>query len=562
MPAGRIQGFFELMETQRTKVQLFTDAETGIELGMFISNPAINRQISEALAPRNGIPLPSHKRAWSQTASSEGQYGSEPDDAELSQLERSVQPTGDLPLVYSTTSKNRDQKRKKARLARREQAAAAAMARVDARGQLSASRVGSDADASEEEAPRPAREVDVRQANEAAEPQSERAQVSRRLVIPDSDSESDAQPRPALVAHPKGPAVVVHPWFQHCLEHLPQEDQKRLSAKLQKEMKKNAEAIGGSECVQEWKKMIAVWKRTGKLTSRPTSRGDRALVNVLPHLAEFKRVYEDTNTAEVATYVRTMTARCRLVRLAELYETAIEEPIEGEEHKPSGFTARAFRKAKMFVTLYPQYVTCFPQVARPQAVCRADFKGFTYRLDLAHRWAELVQTFGSGIVGLVPETVTNRWLERGLTNAMFAVWIKVIQEFNPKAVSIGHNWGRVLAHARSGGQYLPTQPVLQLESIHPTTLKRYSDTQSLFLEPIRTSRGEAQEISLPDMLLAWGQAQPDQDIDFFAGMEFSGGFFEGLGIWQGFDLGSEASLARSSQSSEEEMRNWGEGLEF
>jgi hypothetical protein len=55
-PAGKLQELHKIMVRRGVDVQLFTDPETDLEIGVFLSTTPIRRQIWHALNPRVRIP--------------------------------------------------------------------------------------------------------------------------------------------------------------------------------------------------------------------------------------------------------------------------------------------------------------------------------------------------------------------------------------------------------------------------------------------------------------------------------------------------------------------------
>jgi len=221
-PPGLLQWFREVLAEQETDVQLFVDPETDLEIGVFLPTQIIKQQISNALGspcqqalqqddvcldqnlpPRSNPPqnpTSPHKSGPSSQA-----YGSDLDEAALTQLEESIQanpgPPIDPPdLVYLTTSKNRK------RLQRRAEKKAKLKARAKGRP-------------------------------------NRRKQLSARRVIPDSDSETGGEQQ--MNARPDQ-ALAVDPWFDGVMrEHGP------IKPLLQSKIKKAAMAVTGRRAVQD-----------------------------------------------------------------------------------------------------------------------------------------------------------------------------------------------------------------------------------------------------------------------------------------------------------------------
>jgi len=497
-PPGFLQWFREVLAEQGSVVQLFIDPETDLEIGVFL--PTLKQQISYALSPGQppgspppalrvhdagiqdlGLPPTSEQALTrgSPTHSSQ-EYGSDLDEAALTQLEQSIHAGAGSPvttgeLVYKSTHKNR---RRLKRLAEE---------RARSRNRVTKSR------------PRPSRRQQLLAQNVVSESDSD-------PVIPPANTAQQSQ------VVPKAP-LAIDPWFNEVLAR-----HSTIKPSLQTKMKKAAVAIAGRRAVQDWQDFFQCWREKGLLTSRPASRGQPLLrLQTLPNeIVHFYYIYDEVRTADTATSFKAITHRCRMVRLFHLYCQAESVPVEDEPPLERGQTRQSQRKRFLFSLLYPASEG-IKDVAKNES-SKSDWNAFTKRLSAATRWQMLVEEFGYGVLGLIPEElVPNRWIQRGMSDPEFAIWIRAVTHFNPKCRTACQNWGTELARAIAG--QLPSRKKRTLESVGEKALSGYQDPQSLFCEEVGQS---GDENLLPSVSQPLQQQDPGEAVlSFFGEMDMS-----------------------------------------
>ena len=500
-PPGFLQWFREVLAKQGSVVQLFIDPETDLEIGVFL--PTLKQQITNALARR--IPLPSSPQpppsrahvaetpdsgppptsgqppAEGSPPQSSQEYGSGLDEAALTQLEQSIHieagpPITEQALVYKSTNKNR---RRLKRLAEKK-----TQTRSRDRDRVSKSR----------------RRVNRRQ------------HLSALRVVSDSDSDTvitlqAKQPSQVVTQAP----LTIHPWFDEVISK-----HGSLKTALQTRIRKAAMAIAGQRAVEDWQDYFQCWREKGLLTSRPTSRNQPLIrLQTLPQeIARFYYTYDEVRTSDTATSFRAITHRCRMIRLFCHYHEAESVVVPDEPPLERGQTRQAQRKRFLFDVIHPG-CRGIKDIAKNEA-SKANWNAFTNHLRFATRWQALVEAFGYGVLGLIPESlVSNHWVQRKLTDTEFDIWVGAIRYFNPKCQAACLNWGTELARALAGR--LPSRKKRALESVGEKALSGYQDPQNLFCDEVGQSGDEVQPLGL---------SQPMDELDqgelllsFFGGMD-------------------------------------------
>jgi hypothetical protein len=377
-------------------VQVFQDVQTGLQLGVFVPSPTIERKLGGftiELSPPRVSPRASPRASLDDlddSVSSSQQYGpvdeldlisaektagvvtSSRADAEAAD-QRDIEGTE---LTYVVSNKNRTRMRK----------------------------------------------VRANQLKALQAKQRLRKERSARRVI---DSESD-------VDEPAEP--VAHEWFRGKRDP----DGRPISFQLQKSMERNARAIAGTGCAADWQELYKHWQAGGQLISRP-STSTPSSQNYGPEIQAFCQAYAEVEAVRTADSIRSMAYRFRMVALHRLY-CAI--PDVDLPQTTSSVTLSSLRRKYLFGLLNPNLA--------PSAATHK-FKQLSRDLDNAKRWSRLEAMLGAGFFGLIPsQIVSHHWIERGLTVGQFAVWIEAIEYYQPTIVQISARWLATILRARQG----------------------------------------------------------------------------------------------------------------
>jgi hypothetical protein len=475
-PPEFLSWFSDVLAKQGTDIQLFSHPETELEIGVFL--PTLQNKERILYAWNLPYPLPPPPLSSSQ------EYGSDLDSADLDEVYSTANnaaskqgKAGDL--VYKTTSRNRKQLRKLAeKKAQREGGGGPGRDRVTKSKSKSKSK-------SKRSAPRrkPLSASRVTDSGGEGEEEEEVVEEEEEEEEEEEGGEEERQQQPRRQRRQKQ-ALSVDPWFDTVIK----EESIQIKPSLQAKMRKSAMAIASRRAVEDWQDFFRCWREKGLLTSRPTSRNSAfplVRLETLPGaITNFYQAYDEVRTADTATSFKAITYRCRMVRLFELYHYAEVVPIPDEPPPQQGQTRQAQRKRFLFNLLHPG-LEGIKDVMKNEA-SKADWNTFTKRLSAATRWQMLADKLGYGVLGLIPESlVANTWVQRGMTDPEFAIWIRAIPYFNPKCQAACRYWGRELIRAIAG--HHPSRKKRILESVGDKALSGYEDPQLLFCEEVGPS---------------------------------------------------------------------------
>jgi hypothetical protein len=461
-PGEFIEWFRQELDLAGREIQIFIDLDTDLEIGVFRNTPTIRERL-RAPTPRQPLPSsPQPRPAEQQRSSSQSQeYGSDLDETVLTQLEKSIrddqlqpqpqqqqQPVDLQTLVYTTSGKN------KARMKRRvEKEAKRQGAGHNGRGAKATTRTR----------------------------RARRAQLSAARVVLDSEDEAMMESDGALEEE------LVDPWFRD----FPSDKRGTLLTRTtQAKIKRRAMAITGPEVVEDWQAFMASWRENGFLTSRPTSRNSlvvpKRLDNLPVEIADFYYAYNRVKTTEIADSFKAITHRFRMARLWMLYSRAEDVEIQDPAPLQLGQTKQAQRKRFLFDLLHPTLGGVTDIDANRAS--KKPWDAFTNRLRFAKRWYTLQEELGYGVLALIPERVVpNRWVQKELNVAEFAIWIQAIKHFRPGYEKAVQHWRKTIEHALNGLR--PSRQMKTIEGITPADLKGYGDTTTLFYDDEESEDG-------------------------------------------------------------------------
>jgi hypothetical protein len=418
---GLLQWFREVMDKQGVHVQVFIDPETDLELGVFLPTATIKQRIEKALRQEQPVsrqvsqqqqqgpllpqlllppppPLGLAQRGNKPRGQSEPPrlcqaYGSDLDETSFWRLEKEIPSRPELPavasqdLIFRTTNKDRKKLQRQA-----EKGAAKSNAVVGGR---------------------------VAKGKEKRQARAQPLFVARAVDSTASEEET-ANPQPPAVVDPRFAEWI---FFQRMMEH-----EVDISIPLETKMKNYALAIAGPKAVQDWHD----WRAKRLLTSQPTSRnGSEPQPQPQPQLVQqlrgvflhFYHAYDRVKTIDTAMNFDPIIYRHRMVQLFQLYNAAESFRLTPEPVQRIG------RKRILFRLLYPGFEGVGDLATNPAS--KLDWDDFTRRLSAATRWQRISRELGYGALVLIPESIVTRgWIERGTTDAQFAIWLRAILRFN------------------------------------------------------------------------------------------------------------------------------------
>jgi hypothetical protein len=149
-------------------------------------------------------------------------------------------------------------------------------------------------------------------------------------------------------------------------------------------------------------------------------------------------------------------------------------------------TNAALVKKRLFLSLYPEYTALANPRTEPRS--KKAWDDFHTKLEKGRRWLHLREETNLGIFALIPDSVSNRWIEKELPFDVFRTWVRLIHQCNQPAIALGKAMLPGLQYALSG-QTMPARKI-RLEITDVEDLKDYSDTSVLFQEVDESSAGE------------------------------------------------------------------------
>jgi hypothetical protein len=259
----------------------------------------------------------------------------------------------------------------------------------------------------------------------------------------------------------------------------------------------NAKAIGDATVIQSWKALCAHWRTYRTLTTIDLHAHNPASSQTLatPHhlqgadraVQALYRVFQAVNQSEVDGALQLMFHRRYFADLFQQYghaEAAVAAEPLGDD-RPQGVTNAALVKKRLFLSLYPEYTALATPRTDPRS--KKAWDDFHTKLEKGRRWLHLRDETNAGIFALIPESVSNRWIEKELPFDVFRTWVRLIHHCNQPAIALGEAMLPGLQHALSG-QSMPARKI-RLEITDVGDLKDYSDTSILFQEVDESSAG-------------------------------------------------------------------------
>jgi hypothetical protein len=251
----------------------------------------------------------------------------------------------------------------------------------------------------------------------------------------------------------------------------------------------NAKAIGNAAVILSWKAICVHWRTHRTLTTinLHTSNPSSQILATPPHLQDtaravqaLYRVFQAVNQSEVDSALQVMFHRRYFADLFEHYELA-ETAVAAEppdDDRPQGVTNAALVKKRLFLSLHPEHSAVANPRTDPRS--RKAWDDFHKKLEKGRRWRHIRDTTNPGILALIPESISNRWIEKELPFDMFRTWVDLILRYNQPAITLGKAMLPGLQHALSG-QTMPERKI-RLEITDIENLEGYSDTSVLFEE--------------------------------------------------------------------------------
>lgn len=249
-----------------------------------------------------------------------------------------------------------------------------------------------------------------------------------------------------------------------------------------------AKEIGNGAIIQSWKAICTHLRMRSTPTTinlyTPNPSSSQTLATPL-HLQgaslavqAFYSAFQAVNQSEVNGSLQLMFHRHYFADLFYHYrqaETALAaEPLD---ERPHGVTDAALVKMRLFRSLHPEHTELANPRTNPKS--KRDWDNFHTKLEKGRRWLYLRDKTNPGILALIPESVSNRWIEKDLHFKEFCTWVDLIIFCNQSAITLGKAM-LGLQHALSS-QSMPEKKI-RLEITNMEDLNGYSDTSVLFEE--------------------------------------------------------------------------------
>jgi hypothetical protein len=261
-----------------------------------------------------------------------------------------------------------------------------------------------------------------------------------------------------------------------------------LPYRLAQQIITNAMAVGNARAIQTWKSICAHWRTHGSLTTvnlyahNPSSSQALSTPAHLAHAAravqDLYRIFQTVNQSEVDSSLHLMFHRRYFADLFQHYSEAevalAAEPPDGP--RPRGMTNAALVKQRLFLSLHPEHTALTNP--RTHAKSQKAWDEFHRKLERGRRWLYLRDQTNPGIFALIPDSVSNRWVEKDLPYDIFCAWVNLIHRFNQPAIALGEAMLPGLQHALAG-RSMPDRKI-RLEITDIGDLASYSDTSVLF----------------------------------------------------------------------------------
>jgi hypothetical protein len=266
-------------------------------------------------------------------------------------------------------------------------------------------------------------------------------------------------------------------------------------------MIQKAKALGNSSAVAAWQAIFKHWRVHGTLTTidlyaqPPTSSQSLSAPSHLaqepPEVRALYRVFQTVNQSDVDGSLHLMFHRRYYADLFQHYQdaeaTLCVDPSPGD--RPRGVTNAAVVKLRLFRSLYPEYKGLGPP--RDKSSSRK-WRDFHKKLEKGRRWLYLRQQTNAGIFALIPDSVSNSWIEKTLPYDVFCTWVHLIRNCNQPAVALGERMLTALQQALSG--HAVPEKRIRLEIAEEAELKDCPDTSVLFNEVDDSSDEEEESV--------------------------------------------------------------------
>lgn len=204
---------------------------------------------------------------------------------------------------------------------------------------------------------------------------------------------------------------------------------------LRRQMVRTALKVGGAEAIQELQSMLEFWRRSSAAPALIGSMdlgepGDRigSISFPRPGVAEFVKTYyeaiDDTAGEQIATVYR----RLRLRKLQHEYIIASEE-----HDQPSARRLGEKRTTAAKNFLFGQAYPSFRLISKPSAhaATKKEWRRFEDVLSKASRWWDITEILGAGSVCLIPQSVSDKFLEKTLAVDQLVTWCKMVVKARP-----------------------------------------------------------------------------------------------------------------------------------
>lgn len=162
-------------------------------------------------------------------------------------------------------------------------------------------------------------------------------------------------------------------------------------------------------------------------------------------LAKFLKTYDNTISDTAGEKIATIYRRLRLSRLEEEYIAAVEELNELNQKRAHGQTRQAAGKDFLFNQVYyPQKPIASP-ATDPR--CKKQWEQFKGTLKKAGRWAIITQKLGVGSICLIPQAVSDSFLERTLNEAQIRQWCDIVRRMNKGLDRFSEKWAGLFLYS-------------------------------------------------------------------------------------------------------------------
>lgn len=271
-----------------------------------------------------------------------------------------------------------------------------------------------------------------------------------------SEGESESSPAQSEGEGESSPAPPdAHEWIIKTIQDMPSNKRPDIDENKRQKLIDMAMAIGNLAAVKGWQQIYKHWRHQGDLRlpmedcqESSASHGGMPshLVNRRGELAIFYFAYHKVKQAKISQLLYAILYRVTLASLHDAYQNA--ELAVGGTSTP-GVSYRSQAKQELFNVVYPGHETVAKPSANPST--KSLWTEYGHQLQKAQRWHYMRENLGMGVLGLILEkTVTNTWVERGLLNSEFYLWVSIVQHSNQLAIEAGRLLQDLMVRAIQG----------------------------------------------------------------------------------------------------------------